>query len=94
MDSEKSVALAMAGEFIGEVRAFRELLSQRIHRDEKQLPELTASIKNLDEKFNEFLLREAKREGETSGMKRTIIVLAGGVSLIISLAGFVLDKIY
>lgn len=92
MDSEK-VAL-LAGEFLGEIRAFRQLLTQRITQDTEQLSSLAESVKQLDKNFTEFLLREAKREGEATGIKRSVVYLAGTISFIISLTGFILNKIH
>ena len=73
--------------------ALSQKVNDRINQDDKNFTELISKVSCLEKKINDFLVREARREGENSGFKRSIIVMAGCISLVISIAGFVLDKL-
>ena len=47
------------------------------------------TLKTLDKKITEFLLKDAYREGESKGIKRTAIVLSTAISLLIAVGGII-----
>ena len=56
-------------------------------QDEAQFNKLSSQILELDDKIDKFLIREADREGEIRGVRRTIFIVASILSLVIGAAG-------
>lgn len=87
MENDK-LMLGLA-ELSGEVKAFREIFAGHTQQDMEQFAVLNASIEKVNEKLEALLLREARRDGEFSGVRRSAIVLAtliSSLSAIISVA--------
>ena len=85
MDIER-MALTMA-EFRGEVRAFREIFGQHTEQDMTQFQSLSSTVEKIDEKVDLLLLREAKREGEFTGLRRSAVIVAATISIVVSASG-------
>jgi hypothetical protein len=84
MSEQDAVAIA---EMRGEMRAMRELFSLHNQQDASQFSSLTHVVSDMDNKLDELLLREAHRDGEFDGVKRTAMVLSGTISILIAIAG-------
>jgi uncharacterized protein YdcH (DUF465 family) len=67
------------------------VLSQRLtdhtEQDEANFDRLSDQVSVLDGKIDTLLIREAAREGELKGLKRAAVIVAGAVSLAVSIAG-------
>lgn len=67
--------------------ALDQRLTDHTDQDETNFTRLIDQVKVLDNKIDQLLIREAGREGEFRGFRRSAIVIAGAVSLIISVGG-------
>ena len=79
----EDLALTVA-EFKGEVKAFRELFGQHTQQEATQFSTLTQSVREMDEKLDKLLIREAHLTGEFKGMRNTAIAAATAISTIIA----------
>jgi hypothetical protein len=71
----------------GEMKAIRELFGLHTTQDMTQFTALSKSVATLDGKLDQLLIREARRDGEFAGIKRTAMVLSGTISILIAIAG-------
>lgn len=85
----ETVALTLAS-YKGEMTALRELFSNHTTQDMEQFTAMSESLKEINKKMDELLLREARSEGESAGMRRSAVLMAGTVSFLISGAGLAL----
>jgi len=69
--------------------ALNQRLTDHTDQDELNFAGLVGQISGLDGKLDRLLLREASREGESRGFKRSALILAGTLSIIVSAAGVV-----
>lgn len=63
------------------------LWEQHTEQDREQFEKLSGQMEVIDQKVTQILIREARRDGEIKGQRRTMIVLSGVVSLLVSVAG-------
>lgn len=70
----------------GEIQAFKEVYNERAEQNTEKFNNLETSIKDIDTKVDQLLIREARREGEFKAAKKIAIILATTVSLLISAA--------
>jgi hypothetical protein len=85
-EQEQITALAVA-EMRGEMRAMRELFGTHTTQDMEQFGDLKQSINGLDGKLDSLLLREAHRDGEFAGLKRSAILASSSIAFIVSVVG-------
>lgn len=92
MSDQEQLSIAVA-EMRGEMRAMRELFSTHTTQDMTQFGDLKDSITGLDAKIDSLLLREAHREGEFAGMKRSAILASSSIALFVSVVGLVVTVV-
>ena len=78
---DKSVEVQLA--------AIRAALEAHTSQDMSQFTAIFAKLGELDGKLDALLIREARKEGEFVGMKRSAAALAAFISFIVSVASVV-----
>jgi hypothetical protein len=81
--SESTTAIQMA-ELRGEVHAFNTIFQAHTIQDDQNFGRLVEQMTTIDEKVDLLLLREATREGEAAGAKKSAYVIALVVSTLVS----------
>lgn len=66
-------------------------LELHTEQDNLNFEKLSAKLDELDAKIDSLLIREARRDGEFSGMKKSAVTLAGLVSFLVSVGAFVVQ---
>ena len=64
--------------------ALSQRLTDHTEQDGINFARLIGQVSDLDGKLDELLLREASREGEQRGIRRSVVIVAGSLSLLIS----------
>jgi hypothetical protein len=59
-------------------------LTDHTSQDETSFSNLSIQVGALDEKLDQLLLREATREGERDGVRRSVIALASIISVAVN----------
>jgi len=61
-------------------------LTSHSQQDQENFERLSIQISDLDDKVDQLLLREARKDGEASGIKKSTAVLSSVISAVISIA--------
>lgn len=88
MSNEEEAKLAVAvADMRGDIRGMREVFAAHTVQDMEQFTSLNTTLKDLDTKVDQLLIREAHRSGEVSGIRRSVVLMAGGISVAVSILG-------
>lgn len=75
------------------VEAIRDLLERHTSQDMEMFNRLVVKIDSVDEKIDQLLLWRERQEGERAAVKRASAVMAGTISVIVAVAGLVIQYI-
>ena len=69
-----------------ELSAMKEMWERHTLQDMEQFTALKNSIDILDDKIDQLLLREARREGEAAGTRKMAAIVSATISILIGIA--------
>ena len=73
--------------------ALEQRLTDHTNQDDANFSRLSGQLESIDEKLDQLLIREAGREGEVKGIRRSVIAIATVIPLIITIAGWILPRV-
>lgn len=72
-----------------QLAAIRAALEAHTQQDMGQFTSISDKLDELDAKIDALLIREARKEGEFVGMKRSVATMAGVISFLVSVGAVV-----
>ncbi len=88
--TNQDLAVAVASMEVA-MRAMQDTFNTHTVQDMQQFEALNTSISALDDKIDQLLLREAHRDGEFIGVKRSVLVMSFFIATVVSITSIVVQ---